>query len=468
MLLINTVAPLGLLLATPYGQDFSNSCLSQAYYGTHGQHNVFITKDEACIAESANYMNNGAVVALTEGVQQLVWLQQQAVDNEIKPPTFVDEFNMFFSRLSSPAAPSEGEQVVFGGRKSAQLLYRTTTSALVSVDSETALTLDQHLPRFWKASPLPPAPVPFIPVPSKAVDRVKGILDNLKFDPEVAAIVNNISVPQLRADVRYLTGEHPMSEIISRHSFSKGVLIAADWLKATFEAHGASCTLKPFLSGFAPNVICTYEGSENTTDTVLISAHYDSRGSFGSVRAPGGDDDGSGTTALLGIARVIARKGIKFRKNVQLCAFAGEEQGLYGSRYYAQELYEKGANLTLMVQADMLAYHKPGEPAQLGLPDIIGTPEVTQLVSNLSAIYSPELKVGFTPACCSDHQSFHQMGFPATQVFERAGPIVDPMYHNSGDLSDRDGYDFEQIKSIAKIQFATLLHAAGFDLPSYD
>ena len=103
---------------------------------------------------------------------------------------------------------------------------------------------------------------------------------------------------------------------------------------------------------------------------MLISAHYDSRGSFGSVRAPGGDDDGSGTTALLGIARVIARKGIKFRKNVQICAFAGEEQGLYGSRYYAQELYEKGANLTLMVQADMLAYHKAGEPAQLGLPDM--------------------------------------------------------------------------------------------------
>ena len=72
-------------------------------------------------------------------------------------------------------------------------------------------------------------------------------------------------------------------------------------------------------------------------------------------------------------------------------------------------------------------------------------------------------------------QSFHQNGFPATQVFERAGPIADPMYHNSGassisnythiftdidivlcsytgDLSDRDGYDFDQIKSIAKVQ----------------
>lgn len=111
-----------------------------------------------------------------------------------------------------------------------------------------------------------------------------------------------------------------------------------------------------------------YAGSENTTDTVLISAHYDSRGSFGSVRAPGANDDGSGTTALLGIARVISQKGIKFRKNVQLCAFAGEEQGLYGSRYYARELRDKGANLTLMIQADMLAYHSPEEPPQLGLP----------------------------------------------------------------------------------------------------
>ncbi len=69
----------------------------------------------------------------------------------------------------------------------------------------------------------------------------------------------------------------------------------------------------------------------------------------------------------------------------------------------------------------MLGYHKAGEPAQLGLPETyvfsslyhstadvsaysIGTLEVTQLVANLSAIYSPELKVGFTPACCSDHQ----------------------------------------------------------------
>ena len=53
-------------------------------------------------------------------------------------------------------------------------------------------------------------------------------------------------------------------------------------------------------------------------------------------RAPGGDDDGSGTTAVLSIARTIGRTGVKFHQNVELVAFAGEEQGLYGSKAYAR------------------------------------------------------------------------------------------------------------------------------------
>lgn len=256
MLFVNSVAPL--LLVTPYSTSFFDTCLSRYYHGTHGQQNVFITSDDTCISEVAGHLVGGTVVPLTENedLGKLVWLQKQAVDDAINPPKFVDDFNMFFSRLSSPvAAASGGDQVMLAGKRDAKLLHRTMTSALVSVDSETALTLDQHLPRFWKASPLSSEPVPFIPVPPKAIDRVKTILDSLKFDPVVASVVNNISVAQLRADVRYLTGESPTSDIVSRHSFSKGVLVAADWLKANFESHGASCTLKPFLSGFAPNVV---------------------------------------------------------------------------------------------------------------------------------------------------------------------------------------------------------------------
>lgn len=78
-----------------------------------------------------------------------------------------------------------------------------------------------------------------------------------------------------------------------------------------------------------------YASIVDTNDTIIISGHYDSRGSFGSVRAPGGDDDGSGTTGILSIARTIARKRIKFHTNFELVTFAGEEQGLLGSRAYS-------------------------------------------------------------------------------------------------------------------------------------
>ena len=52
-----------------------------------------------------------------------------------------------------------------------------------------------------------------------------------------------------------------------------------------------------------------------------------------------------------------------------------------------------------MIQADMTAYRAQGEPLQLGLPERIGTPEVTNLVGNISGLYSPELHVGYSAVC---------------------------------------------------------------------
>src|SRR5260370_34057925 len=81
-----------------------------------------------------------------------------------------------------------------------------------------------------------------------------------------------------------------------------------------------------------------------------------------------------------------------------------------GSQVATAELRNKSADILLMIQSDMLAYHSSDEPMQLGLPDIIGSPLAARLVANISAIYAPELKVGYSPTCCSDHQSFHQNG----------------------------------------------------------
>ncbi|KAJ6515525.1 Zn-dependent exopeptidase [Mycena sanguinolenta] len=462
-----------LLLVVPFAPSLFDSCLRSTYYGNYndGQTtNSIFMPDVACLDSwsSQTLAPSASIAVAKHDIQQLVWVEQEAVDPSLMAATssFQSEFDSFLQRLTTPQRARFGreQEVLAAPEMEYELLYRTPTAALLSVPDSTARTIDTLLPRFWKSALVSTTPVEFVPVPAEALKTVKEVLSKLKFNPEIAGIVESISVPQMINDIRFLTGEDGVSGIMSRHSFAEGAVVAAHWLKDRFEDTGAKCELQPFLVGIAPNVICAYPSVVNTTATVLFSAHYDSRGSFGSTRAPGGDDDGSGTIALLAVARTIARKGVKFHSNVQLAAFAGEEQGLLGSRAYASKMRDLDANITVMVQSDMLAYHVPGEPPQLGLPDTIGTPEVTQLVANVSAIYSPELRVGFTSACCSDHQSFHQQGFPASQLFERAGPIADPMYHNSGDLSDREGYDFDQVKSIAKVQLATLLHSAGYEL----
>ena len=62
----------------------------------------------------------------------------------------------------------------------------------------------------------------------------------------------------------------------------------------------------------------------------------------------------------------------------------------------------------------------------MALPDKIGLDEAGWLVGNVSNLYVPELVVGYTPACCSDHQSFERYSYASTWVFERNGPIADP------------------------------------------
>ena len=70
---------------------------------------------------------------------------------------------------------------------------------------------------------------------------------------------------------------------------------------------------------------------------MLLSAHYDSRGSFGQTRAPGGNDDGSGSGQLLGIVEAISDQKLRFEKQLRVAFFSGEEQGLYGSHAYASK-----------------------------------------------------------------------------------------------------------------------------------
>ncbi|KDQ06533.1 hypothetical protein BOTBODRAFT_621875 [Botryobasidium botryosum FD-172 SS1] len=335
------------------------------------------------------------------------------------------------------------------------VLYRDPANALVSIPSDLLAHIDILLPRLFVPIAIPATPLPLpddltgTPVPPAAVHYLENILAGLRFNPIIAAAVSGISTDQMRRDIRWLTGEDGAGPT-TRRSWSKGARDAADWIQNQIEQTGARCVQKIFIQGFAPNAVCRYPSASTENTVAILSAHYDSTTDWFDYRAPGANDDGSGVLPLLAAARVIHQNRIAFRGNVELVAFAGEEQGLLGSRAYANELKAAGTNVTIMVQADELAFHSASEQMQVGFPRVESLLEATYLVGNITNLYSPELKVGFTPACCSDQQRFHALGFPSTWVFERAGAILDPFYHKSGDISDRPGYDFNQVRSIAK------------------
>lgn len=258
-------------------------------------------------------------------------------------------------------------------------------------------------------------------VPRAHVARIQSHLDSLKFSPAISRLLAKVPIKDIEADVLYLSGESQpdataATSWVSRHSMGEGSHKASSWLLSRFEAYGLVCDQHRYRYGFAPMVACGVTGTEKPDEIVLIGAHFDSRGSFGYPGAPGADDDASGTSMLLALAREISRNKLTFKRTVVLAAFSGEEQGLLGSKWYAQMLKDAGADVYLMVQQDMLAYRKPGEPLQLGFPDKIGLDEAKWLVGNVSTLYAPELVVGETGACCSDHQYFDQLGFAATWV----------------------------------------------------
>lgn len=258
-------------------------------------------------------------------------------------------------------------------------------------------------------------------VPPAHVARIQSALDSLKFNPTISRLLAKVPVAAIEADVLYLSGESQLDATaetswVSRHSMGEGAQKASRWLLSRFEEYGLICSQHRYRAGFAPMVACSITGTKKPDEIVLIGAHFDSRGSFGYPGAPGADDDASGTAMLLALAREIHAHKLSFDRTVVLAAFSGEEQGLLGSKWYAQMLKDAGADVVLMVQQDMLAYRKPGEPLQLGFPDKIGLDEAKWLVGNVSGLYAPELVVGETAACCSDHQYFDQLGFAATWV----------------------------------------------------
>lgn len=316
------------------------------------------------------------------------------------------------------------------------------TSALLQVPNTLLPALDLYLPRFVRPQIIHDA--------IAATDKRDFTFPEPRLDCFVSKLArsSHLESHELNITAQIVSGEDQSSlkseeRWSTRHSATYGNRKAGEWIVKQMRSFlstipEARCELEPYADNFGPNVVCIlpaqrgkdarqpFEKRADETydeeEAVLLSAHYDSRGTFGDPVAPGGNDDGSGTTMLLAVSRILAEAIAKDagssyrRRELQLVFFSGEEQGLVGSKHYATSLSEgkasppgsdhyRSTKLRLALQTDMIAYHSPDEPLQIAFPDKLSTTSATAYLWSLAQLYSPELVPGYTPACCSDHQS---------------------------------------------------------------
>jgi hypothetical protein len=191
-----------------------------------------------------------------------------------------------------------------------------------------------------------------------------------KLNPEIQKMIKEISAKRIEADIRKLVSFGTRNTLSEQDHPTRGIGAARDWLYSEFQKISADCgnclqvEKQTFLQPKATripeptnltNVFAVLKGTTNPDRIYVVSGHYDSMCSSptdGKCDAPGANDDASGTAASIELARVMSKR--KFDATIIFMAVPGEEQGLLGAAYFAQQAVEKKMNIEAMFTNDII------------------------------------------------------------------------------------------------------------------
>ena len=182
---------------------------------------------------------------------------------------------------------------------------------------------------------------------------------------ELRVIAADVSPAQLHATIEKLVGFGTRHTASDTTSDTRGIGAARRWVKSRFEAIGRDCggclqvetPSQVFNDGKrlpkpteVMDVLAIQRGTGDPNRVVVIAGHLDSRVTDvmnATSDAPGANDDGSGTAAVMEAARVLSKH--KFKATIVYAVLSGEEQGLYGGRVLADYAKAQG----WQVEADL-------------------------------------------------------------------------------------------------------------------
>jgi hypothetical protein len=242
------------------------------------------------------------------------------------------------------------------------------------------------------------------------------------------------------------------------------------------------------------NVIGIVEGSDPQLKStfVVIGAHYDHVGyadaelNDGKRPSPpgrvspgaaddriwnGADDDGSGTVAVMALARAFAQ-GVHPKRSLLFIWHAGEERGLYGSRYFADYPTVPLDKIVAQLNIDMIGRNRDDKKSETNTVYLVGSDRISTELDKISRdadqSLQPPLRLDYEmndPSdpeqvyYRSDHYSYASKGIPI--IFFTTG--LHPDYHaNTDDVSK---IEFPKLTRVAQLVYETALRVANLDHP---
>ncbi|HVQ07919.1 MAG TPA: M28 family peptidase [Allosphingosinicella sp.] len=183
------------------------------------------------------------------------------------------------------------------------------------------------------------------------------------------ALAGEVSEARLRATVERLVGFGTRHTLSARDHPTRGIGAALGWTQAEFERISRGCggCLQVVRTGdtvtgrripnptLVENVVAIQRGTSDPDRVVIITGHIDSRVTDvmnATADAPGANDDGSGTAAVIEAARVLSRH--RFAGTIVYAALSGEEQGLVGGRILADYARAQGWRVEANLNNDIV------------------------------------------------------------------------------------------------------------------
>lgn len=198
-------------------------------------------------------------------------------------------------------------------------------------------------------------------------------------DPQIELMVKEVSQDSLQANIKKLVSFGTRNTLSATSDPDRGIGAAREWILERFKSFakesGGRLSAKLDTSTYQSdgrridvttvltNVVATLKGTDPTDKRVfVISAHMDSRASDVMDRvgdAPGANDDGSGTAAVIECARVMSKHS--FPATIIFVALCGEEQGLLGANFMARNAKAVNMEIAAVLNNDMIGNNNSNE-----------------------------------------------------------------------------------------------------------